>query len=128
MLRAAFFELWLVNATNLDQILHHVVLGCLSFRRDHVSKSQAHNYCQKDARIEGHDQEHDESTQYLHEQVDKRELDSKCERLMHSYGYFVFSVRARLLKEKLAYNKFSSRTSFRFTRSRTALFCILVRR
>ena len=95
MFRAAFFELWLVDATNLDQILHHMMLSRLWLRSDHVSKGQAHNYCQKDARIEGHNQEHDESTQYLHNKVDQRELDSKNERLMHSDGYFVFGVRAR---------------------------------
>jgi hypothetical protein len=93
--RAAFFELWLVDATNLDQILHHMMLSGLWLRSYHVSKGQAHNYCQKDARIEGHNQEHDESTQYLHNKVDQRELDSKNERLMHGDGYFVFGVRAR---------------------------------
>ena len=105
-----------------------MVLGGLWLRSYHVSKGQAYGYCQKDAGIKGHDQEHHESTQDLHYEVDQCELDSKHKRLMNSHGYFVFGVRATKLRHSSAYNRVSSRTSFRFTKSRTALFCILVRR
>jgi len=62
VVRAAFFELRFVDFGYLDQILHHVVLGSFWFGCYHVSEGKSNNYSQKDARIESHDKEHDEST------------------------------------------------------------------